>query len=62
MYRVNYGNGQVSENFSSKLAALRHIDQMDMYREMAFVQRREGGEWFGISMKNLRAQFAKVAA
>lgn len=45
MYRVNYGNGQVSQAFGSRQAALAHIQQMDMYRQFASVQRRMDREW-----------------
>lgn len=45
MYRVNYGNGQVSETFGSIKAAREHIAQMGMYREFAFVQGYDHGDW-----------------
>ncbi len=46
-YRVNYGNGQVWEA-PSKKAAFRHIAEMDLYQEFAYVQwfDEESGEWF----------------
>lgn len=46
MYRVNYGNGQVSETFGSKKAALAHIAMQGLYQKHMFVQCRMDGEWF----------------
>lgn len=46
MYRVNYGNGYVSPGtYSSRQLALAHIASQDQYRDLMFVQRRDGGEW-----------------
>lgn len=52
MYRVNYGNGQVSRDFDTRQEAEAHIASMDQYRDFAFVQRYETGsadepgDWF----------------
>ena len=45
MYRVNYGNGQVSQTMSSKAEAVRAIAVMDMYREFARIERRTYDGW-----------------
>jgi hypothetical protein len=55
-YRVNYGNGQV-QNLPSKKECLRHIAEMDQYREYAFVQFYTDGEWFSIG-KDGKARLA----
>jgi hypothetical protein len=47
-WRVNYGNGQVSNDFDTKHEALNHITAMDQYREFAFIQFYADGEWFRI--------------
>jgi hypothetical protein len=45
MYRVNYGNGQVSGK-QSLAACKREIAEMDLYKEFASVQRYVGdGMW-----------------
>jgi hypothetical protein len=49
-YRVNYGNGQVSQNFGSKGECFRHIAAMDQYQDYAFVQFYADGEWFNVGM------------
>lgn len=51
-YRVNYGNGQVSESWTGRFArqaAYRELNGLEMYKEFAWVQRRdrESGEWVG---------------
>jgi hypothetical protein len=52
-WRVNFGNGQV-QYAPSRAEALRAIQQLDRYREYAFVERYEGGsadepgDWFPI--------------
>lgn len=46
LYRINYGNGQVSDTFRSLKAARRELDTITEYREFAFIQFRENGEWF----------------
>lgn len=48
MYRVNFGNGQVQEGFKTVKDARTFIASLDAYRGLAFVQRKEGGEWFHV--------------
>lgn len=55
-YRVNYGNGQVSETFTSKRAALQHVVQCrardEAYTGYYYVEfyvpgsADEPGDWF----------------
>lgn len=47
MFRINYGNGQVSESFKSKRAALQALDAIEQYRAFAFLQKRDldSREW-----------------
>lgn len=52
-WRANFGNGQV-QYAPSRAEALRVIQQLDRYREYAFVERYEGGsaddpgDWFPV--------------
>ena len=43
MYRVNYGNCQVSPSFSNLKHAREHLKQCDGY---AFMEGRDNGEYF----------------
>ena len=45
-YRVNYGNGQVSQTFASKKAAFAHRAGLDLYREYSSVEFYVDGDWF----------------
>jgi hypothetical protein len=45
-YRVNYGNGQVSNSFGTIRDAQRHLDSLDRYREYAFIEFWDGDDWF----------------
>lgn len=50
-YRVNYGNGQVNYH-ATAAACWREIDEMDLYKAFAFVQRYVGdGEWARVKDK-----------
>jgi len=69
MYRVNYGNGQVSNDYPTKVAAQRHIDEMDMYREFARIQcwDSDAGAWFSVRRGRVegvgrRARFIQESA
>jgi len=51
VYRINYGNGQVSDStFSTRKLAIAHINTLQMYRAFAFIQMRDGGEWHAIRL------------
>jgi hypothetical protein len=47
MYRVNYGNGQVSQTFATKRAATSYMKRLTQYRAFAFLQLfdRDTREW-----------------
>lgn len=41
-YRVNYGNGQVGKTYNSRFGrseAFKELNNLEMYKEFAFVQR-----------------------
>lgn len=52
MFRVNYGNGQVSETYYNKRGAVAHLDSLRECRDFAFVQFRDNGEWFNCESNN----------
>lgn len=54
MYRVNYGNGQVSNTFEKRAEALQHLRDSLRDNGYAFLQRYEAGsaddpgDWFKV--------------
>ena len=51
MYRVNYGNCQVSPSFSNLKHASEHLKQCDGH---AYMEGRDNGDWFPCSPENGR--------
>ncbi len=44
-YRINYGNGQVS-NTQTLFECKRELAAMTEYKKFAYIQINRGGEWF----------------
>lgn len=53
-YRVNYGNGQVSERFPTQGEAYAHLDSLTHYKGFAFVQKHDGDDWFAVAAETVR--------
>lgn len=45
MYRINYGNGQVSNTFSNKSAAMRAMESVDNHGGMSVQKYVGDGMW-----------------
>lgn len=48
MYRVNYGNGQVSSTFRTHVAALAELRALTEYKAFAFLERYVDYDWFSV--------------
>lgn len=51
-YRVNYGNGQVSNDFATKKEAMYHRASLDFWQDCMFIQYYTDGEWFSCGGNN----------